>query len=290
MSSAGDALRLRAEKKSLPSTGFSSFFGSSSSKWEEARDLFVNAANQYKIDKLFKESGDCFCKAAEMAMKADEKDDAANDFWAASKAYKKGNPELAIAALQKTIQLYKEKGRFRQAADRSKDIATIYQQEGGDLVGALEAFEEAGDLYSAEDAIATANSCYKEAADLAATLEEYPRAIKHYENVASNSLGSALTKYSVKEYYLKAGLCWLATGDVITAKRAIETYSAADGTFPSTREGIFLNAVTDAYDSGDVDTFTGAVAEYDRLTKLDNWKTGILLKIKKSIAEEPSMT
>lgn len=93
MSSAGDALRLRAEKKSLPSTGFSSFFGSSSSKWEEARDLFVSAANQYKIDKLFKESGDCFCKAAEMAMKADEKDDAANDFWAASKAYKKGNPE-----------------------------------------------------------------------------------------------------------------------------------------------------------------------------------------------------
>lgn len=58
----------------------------------------------------------------------------------------------------------------------------------------------------------TANSCYKEAADLAATLEEYPRAIKHYENVASNSLGSPLTKYSVKEYYLKAGLCWLATG------------------------------------------------------------------------------
>ena len=78
--------------------------------------------------------------------------------------------------------------------------------------------------------------------------------------------------------------------------------------FPSTREAKFLVAITDAFDSGDAETFTGAVAEYDRygiisrgrvlaladrasrrLTKLDNWKTGILLAIKKSIAEEPGL-
>ena len=39
------------------------------------------------------ESGDAFCKAAEMALKGEEKDDAANDFWTASKSYKKTNPE-----------------------------------------------------------------------------------------------------------------------------------------------------------------------------------------------------
>jgi alpha-soluble NSF attachment protein len=50
--------------------------------------------------------------------------------------------------------LYKEKGRFRQAADREKEIATILQQEGGDLQGALDAFESAGDMYAGEDAAA----------------------------------------------------------------------------------------------------------------------------------------
>lgn len=45
------------------------------------------------MEKLWKDSGDCFCKAAEMALKGDEKDDAANDFWTASKSYKKTNPE-----------------------------------------------------------------------------------------------------------------------------------------------------------------------------------------------------
>lgn len=59
---------------------------------------------------------------------------------------------MAVAALQRTIQLYKEKGKFRQAADREKEIAVILAQEGGDLQGALEAYEQAGDLYSSEDA------------------------------------------------------------------------------------------------------------------------------------------
>ena len=58
--------------------------------------------------------------------------------------------------------------------------------------------------------IRTANACYKDAADLHADLEEYPQAIARYEQVANGSLSSALTKYSVKEYWLRASLCALA--------------------------------------------------------------------------------
>jgi Soluble NSF attachment protein, SNAP len=58
----------------------------------------------------------------------------------------------------------------------------------------------------------TANSCFKEAADLYAELHDYSRAIHHYELVADASLSSALTKYSVKEYWLRAGLCAVAEG------------------------------------------------------------------------------
>ncbi|KAK4049816.1 vesicular-fusion protein S17 [Microbotryomycetes sp. JL201] len=289
MPSQGDEFRAKADKKAASSGGFS-FFSSSSAKYEEAHDLYVQAGNAYKIDKMWKESGDCFCKAAEMSLKGDEKDDAANDFWTASKSYKKSNPELAVAALRKTIELYQQKGKFRQAADREKEIAGILHQEGGDLQGALEAYERAGELYSSEDAQATANSCFKEAAELAATLQQYPRAIKHFENVATASLGSAMTRYSVKEYYLKSALCWLATADVVSTKRALEQYATQDTTFAGTREQKFVEAVTDAFDAGDAEAFTDAVAEYDRLTKLDNWKTGILLAIKRQIAEEPSLT
>ena len=58
----------------------------------------------------------------------------------------------------------------------------------------------------------TANACFKDAADLHADLEEYPQAIARFEQVAEYSLNSPLTKYSVKEYWLRAGLCALALG------------------------------------------------------------------------------
>jgi len=56
----------------------------------------------------------------------------------------------------------------------------------------------------------TANACFKDAADLHAELEEYSQAIQRYEQVANHSLGSPLTKYSVKDYWLRSGLCAIA--------------------------------------------------------------------------------
>jgi alpha-soluble NSF attachment protein len=55
-------------------------------------------------------------------------------------------------------------------------------------------------------------ACYKDAADLHADLEDYPQAIARYEQVADHSLGSNLTKYSVKDYWLRSILCCLAMG------------------------------------------------------------------------------
>jgi alpha-soluble NSF attachment protein len=155
----------------------------------------------------------------------------------------------------------------------------------------------------------TANSCFKDAADLHADLEEYPQAITRYEQVANYSLASSLTKYSVKEYWLRAGLCALALGvsflnlesmilsnslsrrqDPVTAKRNTTKYSTQDATFSSTREAKFLLALIEAVEAGDSEAFTGAVVGFDQVTKLDNWKTNILLKIKRSIQDEMTLT
>lgn len=67
-------------------------------------------------------------------------------------------------------------------------------------------------------------------------------------------------------------------------------YGNQDTTFMSTREAKFLNALLEAVEAGDQEAFTGAVVEFDQVTKLDNWKTGILLKIKRGIEEEPTLT
>jgi alpha-soluble NSF attachment protein len=45
-------------------------------------------------------------------------------------------------------------GRFRQAADREKEIGQIYLQEFNDLRKACESYEKAAEWYAQEDATA----------------------------------------------------------------------------------------------------------------------------------------
>ena len=51
-----------------------------------------------------------------------------------------------------------------------------------------------------------------------------------------------------------------------------------------------MNSLIEAVEAGDQEMYTGAVVEFDKVTKLDNWKTSILLKIKRGIEDEPGLT
>lgn len=133
---------------------------------------------------------------------------------------------MAIQALGCTIAHLTKAGRFRQAADREKEIGQIYQHELNDIAKACDSFQRAAEWYDQEDAAAyvrfftekivahfcyrTASACRKDAADLCAEVENYRGAIQLYEMVVSYALKSNLTKYSVKDYWLRSGLCALA--------------------------------------------------------------------------------
>jgi len=284
--SSAQSLLQKAEKKFNSSGGW---FSSSSAKYEEAGDLYQQAANAFKLEKLFRESGDCFAKEAECREKCNEINDAANAWWFSAKSYKNGFPDLAITALGQTVTYLTRAGRFRQAADREKEIAQLYLRDLRDIAKACESYERAAEWYEQEDAQATANGCYKDAADLRADLDNFNEAIALYEKVADHSLTSPLTRYSVKEYWLKASLCGLAAKDPGLVKRNLARYASLDTSFPSTREAKFVTALLEAINAGDLDQYTAVVGDYDQVTPLDNWKTGILLKIKKSIDEEPDL-
>ena len=61
---------------------------------------------------------------------------------------------VAIAALSNTVTFLTQAGRFRQAADREKEIAQIWIQEKQDLVKGCKSYERAGEWYAQEDATA----------------------------------------------------------------------------------------------------------------------------------------
>jgi alpha-soluble NSF attachment protein len=63
----------------------------------------------------------------------------------------------------------------------------------------------------------------------------------------------------------------------------LQRYATLDTTFPSTRESKFSSALIDAVENHDEEAYTAAVFEFDQVMRLDNWKTAILLKIKRTI-------
>lgn len=80
----------KADKKANASV---SFWQSSSTKYEEAGDLYQQAANSFKIDKMFREAGDAHAREAECREKCQESSEAAQAWWNAAKAYKRGYPD-----------------------------------------------------------------------------------------------------------------------------------------------------------------------------------------------------
>jgi len=204
------ALVQKAEKTlSSIGGGFSFFSSGKEDKYQSAADLYVQAGNAFKLEKHNKEAGAAFEKAASIHRdKLNEPDDAANIMIDAFKVYRKDSPEDAVRCLEAAIRQYTSKGNFRRAASHKESQGELLE-EIGDRKRALDCYDSAAQWYEGDNAVALANKLWLKVADIAALEGDYYRAIENYEKVADASLGNNLMRYSVKEYFLKAGICIL---------------------------------------------------------------------------------
>lgn len=286
-STSAEALLASAEKKAASTGGW---FSSSSSKHEQSIELFKAAANKFRVDNRLDEAGRALVRAAEMEVRTGEKDFAASTYFEASKCFRLSNPAQAVNAIGRCSDILVERGRFRQAADRQKNLAEVYRDDPNTLDRAFAAYDQAAAWYTQEGASATASACMREAAQIAIQLSNFPRAIELWEAVAATSLGSSLTKYSVKEFYLNAGLCYLAIPDTGAAMRAMAYYAQQDPGFPTTTEGQFLHGLLGATEHGDLQEFDARVAEFDRMKPVSGWRATLLHGIRNKVAAEPDLS
>lgn len=254
---------------------------------EAAADQFIAAANAFRMQKMGKEAGEAFEKAATVQrQQLNEPDDEANTLTEAFKAYRKDDPEAAARCLDKAIAHYCSKGSFRRAATHKQNLAELYETELGDNTRASAAYEEAAGWYESDNAEALANKLWLKTADLVALEgKDYYKAVELYEKVAKTSIQNNLMRWSVKEYLLKAGICQLCTGDQVGVNAALDRYRELDPSFVQQREHQLLVDLTQAVQDGDQEMFADKLFQYDQLSKLDKWKTTLLLRIKSTIEE-----
>ncbi|KYN93487.1 SNAP protein (soluble N-ethylmaleimide-sensitive factor attachment protein), putative, partial [Plasmodium reichenowi] len=97
-----------------------------------------------------------------------------------------------------------------------------------------------------------------------------------FEKEAEKALKSTLLQYGARDYYIKAGILHIVIGDLVNAKISIDKYSMNDPRFLNSREKKFLDNIIDAVTEQNIEEFEEIVHEYDRITKLDNWKVHFL--------------
>jgi alpha-soluble NSF attachment protein len=207
--------------------------------------------------------------------------------------YKKSHPADAVSAYQSSISLLTDAGRLSQAAKLCKECAELYESEevGGDankssVVYAIEMYEQAAELFTLEDAKSSVNQCNAKIAELCSAALDPPdllRASQLYEDLGRNCLDSNLLKFNAKGYFLQAVLCHLANNDAVGGREALSRFEGLDYTFSDSREGKFATQLVDCVEGMDAETLATACFEYDRISKLDPWKTSMLVKVKRSI-------
>ncbi|XP_068202832.1 alpha-soluble NSF attachment protein-like [Palaemon carinicauda] len=188
----------------------------------------------------------------------------------------------SVNSLLKAIEIYTDMGKFTMAAKHHQGIAEIYETEVADMEKAIQHFEQASDYFRGEESNSSANKCQLKVAMFAAQMENYEKAIQIYEQVATSSLESSLLKYSAKEYMFRAALCHLCV-DLTNSRIAVEKYEEMYPAFQDSRECKLLKALMNHLEEQNVDAFTDTVKEYDSISRLDQWYTTMLLRIKKSI-------
>uniref|UniRef100_A0A3Q2ZU57 NSF attachment protein beta n=1 Tax=Kryptolebias marmoratus TaxID=37003 RepID=A0A3Q2ZU57_KRYMA len=244
-----EAIQLMADAdKKVKSSGsfLGGMFGGGHHKVEEACEMYCRAANMFKMVKNWSE---------------------------------------AIKCLNAAIDIYTDMGRFTIAAKHHISIAEIYEAELVDIEKAVAHYEQAADYYKGEESNSSANKCLLKVGAYCAQLEQYQKAIEIYEQVGANTMDNPLLKYSAKEYFFKAALCHFIV-DELNAKIAVEKYEEMFPAFSDSRECKLLKKLLEAHEEQNSDAFTEAVKEFDSISRLDQWHTTLLLRIKKTIQGE----
>jgi len=266
-----------------------SFGWFSNQKFDEAAELYKKAANQFKLAKLYEKTAEAFLKAADCYTKVNEKYEVSQCYINAGTCLKKTNINEAIKLMKLGIEYYTDEGRLSTAAKHLKEIAEMCEGE-SQWEKAIENYLQAADYYEGDgQSNSHKNNCLLKVAQYYAQLEKYEQAIELYEKVATEQIENNLLKWSVKDHLFKASLCRFCQKDLDSVKRALEKYQELDHTFSTQREFRFLQELVEACDQNDVDKFQQAVNEFDSLTKLDQWKTTMLLRIKKVVEEEEDL-
>ena len=274
--------RSLAEKKLKQGVGFMSFF-TGGPKIDDAQELYQKAANQFKLAHEWNDAADSYVQFAFCSQKLGMASEEAQGYIEAANCLRKVAPESSVEWFQKGIEIYSSSGRYQQAAKQLKNVAELFEQD-EKLDRAVEYYQKAADMFEMDEHSKSAISqCKVKLAELFSKQGKFTEAAQIFEKEGEKALANHLLQFGARDHFLKAGILHLATGDAVTATIACDRYHQMDPRLDGTRESQLLKGLTGAFVENDLDGFMAAVQEYDSISRLDPWKTELLVEAKKKL-------
>lgn len=282
MATTAPALVSEAEK-TMKGGFFSCLAGSR--RYDEASELYQQAATQFKLAKQWQEAGAAYAQCALCASRTGDPSSEASFHTEAGNALKRISSEQAVEHFEQAVAIHSAGGKFSQAGKLLVEMAEMLGAEHLDHKELKILYRRAVEMYELDDhGKSKCTACNLKLAEYCANDGEYNESIRIFESEGEIALGSTLLQYGAKDHFFRAGILHLVMGDSVTVNLALEKYQSLDPRFAVSPEGELLSALAPAFEATDVDSFTQKLQEFDNMSKLDAWKTRFLLKVKDSMS------
>ncbi|KAF2670815.1 TPR-like protein [Microthyrium microscopicum] len=261
----GDSLYAKAEAKLKSATRGFSFFTDKPTIYDEAAELFKDAAARYYADDQLQQSGKAYERSANIRLtNLNDELEAAAMLEKAHTSYLSVDRAKAISISEQVIQLQTNKGRFDRAAKTHEDLGGLYATSNNpqDKAKAIENLEKSIKYYTDAKRPASANKNRQLAAQVAAELGDYYKAIDLLMIGAETTAAAPNGRFLVKTYLFKVGVCSLATGDIVGIKKVLDNCGRIDPGFYQEREGRFIIDQMEALEQQDSDRIKANTAAW----------------------------
>jgi alpha-soluble NSF attachment protein len=274
---------LNAIKKS--SSLLSKVFGQSEVALETAADLLKRSATAFKLEKNYARAAESYLKAAEVliAQRAASYD-VNNSYIEAARCYiKTGSVDEGIGIMElKALPSIIDEGSLIRAAKLYTEMANVCLDE---KEKAIKYFEEAARYYQMENATTTYIASLEQVATLSCQIDtpNYNRSIELFASIGKEAADNQNLKYQTTDYFFNCIILCLAKDDIVCATNYLEEFANIYYPFTNTREYKLLQDIICVYPDNNVTAFTDAVFNYDQISRLNPWRTSILLTIKNNM-------
>jgi len=210
--------------------------------------------------------------------------EAATCYVSAAMCFAKENIEVAVKAMERAVEYYKENGRFSMVAKYEKEMAEMYESQGElGVDNAMKYYESAAEFFLDEGSTASASTCLLKIAHVAADQQDFHKAIQNLEKILVSA--NKTTTWTAREILLKAGLCHLCLGDTVATRKFLEYWGSIVVDFVGSHEHRFLSDVVTALENFDHEGLQDIAQEHATLLS-NEWKQKLFGKIRQQIEEE----